>query len=903
MSMLNDKRTASQNDSLFYCFPVEKQIEDNEKKSFLLKILAELVKEELPNVERNTLIKTLIMSVVVKSETTNDQVGKKSESPFRDIKECDSINDIVNHIVTIGVWEMYTYEWLFNRKTFLYYHTMLSSYYFYDKNNNLTSFNDKTFFLYVHTFVNTEFVNNFIFKNEDKKKKIKLTSYTKTMQGRRKKQEDRYVVITDLSRYIDSNDYKTWFFYKMNPLYFFSIFDGHRGIKACEYCMTHIIKNIIYYLYNQATTDEAATSVEATAMVETAGGEITEEKCSDEKCETFQGESNAKPHIEEKTSENKKDDVSNVKNGNKSKEKRTNSVQDEGNNKKRKTYDTEEEVCGEDSSSQLKRDNDKCQQDVAGDYDKEDDDEGKANRSKSNGSGCNEDGKNEGSNKLNNRKKLRFLDDMKDEEIMECIKLAFLKTDEHFLKVSKFPNHGCTIISLIVVKNKMFIANLGDCRAIGIVNANNVLKTDLLSHDHKPNDPKEKERIKKMGGDVICLQNVYRVKANIKKIPSEKPSLLERLSLKEEVYLAVSRAIGDKDFKHNNVISALPDVICKEIYKEDVGGNEDETGIIKQKGEDPTVKSSKMDETDKIRKNDKTDEIDKIDSNGKTDEIDKIDSNGKTDETDGSGKNDKTEKIEKIDEIGEEHENNFKDSDNMYYTPEEINYHFVVMACDGVWDTLSTKDVTQILQTYQHDPDKACSEIIKTAYAYGSQVDLLKVVTYAARRQPNRHGAEVLLMPSHKDWSILLCTYLTSCILKTPFKLQDLKCESYLRPRVLRYRKVFLKNFKSCTKREKKAIIFPCKLLGETLLLKNHFILLGLFNRLERGRGKREQQSQLVFACVHFGIPKTRKVKMAQKGETECKKRRKYIWRIGKKCKKNGEAAQTHQLNQQSLFC
>ncbi|SBT36589.1 protein phosphatase PPM9, putative (PPM9) [Plasmodium ovale wallikeri] len=732
-----------------------------ERATKCLYIRAVIVKEELPNVGRSTFIETLIMSVVVKSETTNDQVGKKSESPFRDIKECDSINDIVNHIVTIGVWEMYTYEWLFNRKTFLYYHTMLSSYYFYDKNNNLTSFNDKTFFLYVHTFVNTEFVNNFIFKNEDKKKKIKLTSYTKTMQGRRKKQEDRYVVITDLSRYIDSNDYKTWFFYKMNPLYFFSIFDGHRGIKACEFCMTHIIKNIIYYLYNQATTDEAEPSVETTAMVETAEGENTEDKCSDEKCEGFQGESNTKPHIQEKTSENKKDDVSNVKNGNKNKEKRTNSVQDEGNNKKRKTYDKEEEVCGGDSSSQLKRDNDKCEQDVAGNYDREgdaadaddahdaadddahdaadddDDDEGKANRSKSNGSRCNADGKNEGNSKLNSRKKLRFLDDMKDEEIMECIKLAFLKTDEHFLKVSKFPNHGCTIISLIVVKNKMFIANLGDCRAIGIVNTNNVLKTDLLSHDHKPNDPKEKERIKKMGGDVICLQNVYRVKANVKKIPSEKPSLLERLSLKEEVYLAVSRAIGDKDFKHNNVISALPDVICKEIYKEDVGGNEVGAGMIKQKGEDPTVKSSKMDETDKSGKNGKVVETDGSGKNGKVVETDGSGKNEKIDETDGSGKNgkvdetdkiDHTEKTEKIGETGEDHENNFKDCDNMYYTPEEINYHFVVMACDGVWDTLSTKDVTQILQTYQHDPDKACSEIIKTAYAYGSQDNLTAMV-------------------------------------------------------------------------------------------------------------------------------------------------------------------------------
>lgn len=34
------------------------------------------------------------------------------------------------------------------------------------------------------------------------------------------------------------------------------------------------------------------------------------------------------------------------------------------------------------------------------------------------------------------------------------------------------------------------------------------------------------------------------------------------------------------------------------------------------------------------------------------------------------------------------------------------------------------KDVTQIIQKHQNDPDKACSEIIKTAYAYGSQVHI-----------------------------------------------------------------------------------------------------------------------------------------------------------------------------------
>ncbi|VWU53014.1 Protein phosphatase 2C, putative [Hepatocystis sp. ex Piliocolobus tephrosceles] len=72
-------------------------------------------------------------------------------------------------------------------------------------------------------------------------------------------------------------------------------------------------------------------------------------------------------------------------------------------------------------------------------------------------------------------KKIKLLNDLTDEEIINYIKLAFIKTDEQFLNVSKYPKHGCTVISLIFLKNKMFVVNLGDCRAIGIVNINNTM--------------------------------------------------------------------------------------------------------------------------------------------------------------------------------------------------------------------------------------------------------------------------------------------------------------------------------------------------------------------------------------------------------------------------------------------
>ncbi|ETW50809.1 hypothetical protein PFMALIP_01166 [Plasmodium falciparum MaliPS096_E11] len=641
---------------------------------------------------------------------------------INDLKYCKSIIDIVNYIITIGIWEMYTYEWVFNRKTFLYYHTLLEKYYFYDKNNNLTLFNEKSFFLYVCTFENNEFVSDFFFQRNKKKKELKLTSYTKTMQGRRKKQEDRYLVITDLTKYIDSNDYKTLYFYKKNPLYFYSIFDGHRGIKACEYCMSHIIKNIIYYFYNQNMEDDQSS----TTINKLNSNDIN---ISPDKRRKFDNVKNEDIPLGDSTINiNNINDMCNINNNINKCNENFNDLHIEGDNTNDNNYcmnnKTEEErkenlfintISKNDyflknisSVNHISNDNilnnihtnkkdienntpiknkDKRLIDSSYLNTISDDVEYRKKRKveemhiiKQNINNKNEyinlniseecsnnidqthnNKKKKISDNSNSYEKLKFLDELTDEQIMEYIKLAFLKTDEQFLKVSKFPNHGCTIISLIIFRNKMFVANLGDCRAIGVVNISNTLKTEVLSNDHKPNDPKEKERIKKMGGDVICLQNVYRVKANARKNNKDKPSLLERLSMKEEVYLAVSRAIGDKDFKFNNVISATPDVICKEIYSEKCNEKKEEKEITKR--------------TNVIEKSD-------------------------------------------IDE------NYFKETDNLYYSAHEVNYHYVVMACDGVWDTMSNKDIVKILQTYNNDPDKACSEIIKTAYAYGSQDNL-----------------------------------------------------------------------------------------------------------------------------------------------------------------------------------
>ena len=59
---------------------------------------------------------------------------------------------------------------------------------------------------------------------------------------------------------------------------------------------------------------------------------------------------------------------------------------------------------------------------------------------------------------------------------------------------------SCAIIALIL-NNECYIANLGDSRAIYSYNGG--AKFYQLSRDHKPNDPKEKERIYKAGGSIF----------------------------------------------------------------------------------------------------------------------------------------------------------------------------------------------------------------------------------------------------------------------------------------------------------------------------------------------------------------------------------------------------------------
>ena len=110
-----------------------------------------------------------------------------------------------------------------------------------------------------------------------------------------------------------------------------------------------------------------------------------------------------------------------------------------------------------------------------------------------------------------------------------ALKEGFVTLDKHIFKALRGERSGCTAVTLLVKTNdegitKLFCANAGDSRCI--VSRNGA--SHPLSEDHKPDLPREYQRIQNAGGFVARS----RVNGS----------------------LALSRAIGDFSFKTNSTI-------------------------------------------------------------------------------------------------------------------------------------------------------------------------------------------------------------------------------------------------------------------------------------------------------------------------------------------------------------
>jgi len=113
------------------------------------------------------------------------------------------------------------------------------------------------------------------------------------------------------------------------------------------------------------------------------------------------------------------------------------------------------------------------------------------------------------------------MNSLKDPE--EALRQAFLVTNEMMKKESV--TGGTTAIVALFQKDRCFIANAGDSRAVLCKDG----KAYRLSKDHKPEDPVEESRIVKAGGSVLKINNTK----------------LGKTIGRVNGMLAVSRALGD----------------------------------------------------------------------------------------------------------------------------------------------------------------------------------------------------------------------------------------------------------------------------------------------------------------------------------------------------------------------
>ena len=175
--------------------------------------------------------------------------------------------------------------------------------------------------------------------------------------------------------------------------------------------------------------------------------------------------------------------------------------------------------------------------------------------------------------------KLIFNDENYPENVKEAIKNGFLKAENEFLNnyaldkddnMNILDRSGSCAVIIIIVDKKIYIANVGDSRAILSLNLGS--EYIIVTEDHKPSNEKEKIRIINSGGQVYQTQTP---------INGEEGDALNGQILLGPYRvlpgrLSVSRTIGDIEAKgiqfggNPNVVVPYPDIYSFDLEKDDI---------------------------------------------------------------------------------------------------------------------------------------------------------------------------------------------------------------------------------------------------------------------------------------------------------------------------------------------
>jgi protein phosphatase 2C family protein 2/3 len=138
-----------------------------------------------------------------------------------------------------------------------------------------------------------------------------------------------------------------------------------------------------------------------------------------------------------------------------------------------------------------------------------------------------------------------YLDDVSSENAYQDVKRAMARAYAVVdRQIMKHTSAGTCAVTAYFNRDDLYLAWAGDSRAIVVRGCNVIAATA----DHKPDNPKEEERIKRAGGEVII---------------SDAPRVNGRL--------AVARALGDKYLKiAGDPIIATPDVMQEKVRTGDL---------------------------------------------------------------------------------------------------------------------------------------------------------------------------------------------------------------------------------------------------------------------------------------------------------------------------------------------
>ena len=175
--------------------------------------------------------------------------------------------------------------------------------------------------------------------------------------------------------------------------------------------------------------------------------------------------------------------------------------------------------------------------------------------------------------------KLIFNDSNYPENVPEAIKNGFSKAENEFLNTialnSSDSNEildrsGSCAVVILIVDTKIYIANVGDSRAL--ISMNDGKNYIVVTEDHKPNNEKEKKRIENNGGQVYQTQTPI--------TGTENEMLNGQILLGPYRVLpgrlSVSRTIGDVEAKkpqfggNPNVVVPYPDIFCYNLKNDNI---------------------------------------------------------------------------------------------------------------------------------------------------------------------------------------------------------------------------------------------------------------------------------------------------------------------------------------------